>query len=78
VSHQSENPYDVRVRLTPLREGITTINVEGSSVRIHHLDEEAESAAVCEALKTVIRRVARDEIEAGDGFTVKVVFQRDS
>ena len=64
----------VRVNMTPLHEDTTTINVEGSPVKSHYDNSEAEDMAVCAALEVVAERIARQEIKAVDGFTVKVEF----
>jgi len=65
--------YTVRVNMTPM--GTTTlVNVEGSAIRSYYLNDVAAEEAVVAALSAVAQRVARREIYAGDGFTVKVEF----
>jgi len=67
------NPYVIRVNMTPM-EATTLINVEGSTIRSYYSNGVAEEEAVIAALGVVAQRVARREIYAGDGFTVKVEF----
>jgi hypothetical protein len=69
--------YLVRVNLrSGKHEGVTSINVEGESTTSHYDNSEVEDMAVCAALEVVSERIARQEIKAGDGFTVKVEFLR--
>lgn len=65
----------VRVRVTPLADRRKkSVGLEDSTLERFYSNEVAASAAVCLALETVSRRVGRGEIEAGNGFTVKVEF----
>ena len=60
--------------------GVTPTNKPGlfavrSATRVsHYYDGEAQSSAVYVALEQVTRQIGRGEIEAGDGFTVRVEF----
>lgn len=54
--------------------GIVKIGMPGSARESYYYEGEAESAAVCVALESVLVRVGRGEIPADDGFTVRVVF----
>lgn len=54
--------------------GLVKIGMPGSARESYYYEEEAESAAVCVALESVLVRVGRGEIPATDGFTVRVVF----
>jgi hypothetical protein len=65
--------YTIRVNMTPMSAS-TRINVEGSTIKSYYMNEVVASEAVISALAAVAQRIARKEIDAGDGFTVKVEF----
>lgn len=67
------NPYVIRVNMTPMG-NTTLINVEGSPIKSYYANEDADDEAVCAALSVVATRIAKRQIRAGDGFTVKVEF----
>lgn len=54
--------------------GIVKIGMPGSTRQGYYYEGEAERAAVCVALESVLVRVGRGELPADDGFTVRVVF----
>lgn len=74
-SAMSMDPYVIRVNVTPIG-NTTLINVEGSTIKSYYINADAEDEAVRAALSVVAQRIARKEIEAGDGFTLKVEFVR--
>jgi hypothetical protein len=54
------------------------VGIPGDPRRYYYCEDEAESSAACIALAGVIRQIARWELPAGDGFTVKVVFVNEA
>ena len=64
----------VRVVVERGARNIVTIGMPGDLRRYHYRSDEADSSAVCLALERVIRDIARWEVPAGDGFTVRVDF----
>ena len=66
--------YVIRVNMTPMEHGVVAVNVEGSDSTRYYSTEEADDMAMCAALQITAERIARREIEAEDGFTVKVEF----
>lgn len=68
--------FVARVRLVSKKSEITSVQVEGSECIVHYLDDEAPAYAVCAALRHVMGRVARGELPAHDGFTVRIAFVR--
>jgi len=67
-----------QVVVTTLESGLVSVRIPDKPRQYCYLASEAPSSAVCLALEDAMRRVARAEVEAGDGFTVRVVFVNEA